>query len=106
MKLLNLGKTPQPELNDLRIEDVKPDMEVVVKSSGERAIVVAVLYDKVTYRLSSGQYSCLPKDFVKRFGVPADPSYEVCKQNLAKALNVPDDVAATILKTGTMPEGF
>lgn len=116
MKKMNLGGTGF-ELPPLDLSKVKEGMTVVDRQDSGYAEVVAVLHSKVTFRNTEGQYSMLPEDFVKRFAaVPEEfvrrfgdvsgPTYEECKRNLSRALNVPDDVAATILKTGKMPEGF
>lgn len=105
MKKLNLGGTTL-QSSPLDMSQLTKGMTIVNLATGEHAMVVAVFPNKVTYRDSTGQYSMLPADFVKRFAAIREPSYEECKRNLSKALDVPDDVAATILKTGKMPEGF
>lgn len=116
MKKMNLtGHTG--ELQPLDLSRVTEGMTVIDRQDSSYAEVVAVLRDKITFRTADGQYSMSPEDFVKRFAaVPEEfvrrfgdvsgPTYEECKRNLSKALDVPDDVAATILKTGEMPEGF
>lgn len=105
------------ELPPLDLSKITAGMTVIDRQNSSYVEVVAVLRSKVTFRTAEGQYSMLPEDFIKRFaavpeefvrrfGNVSEPTYEECKLNLSKALNVPDDVAATILKTGKMPEGF
>lgn len=105
MKKMNLGGTVSQPL-PLDVSQLTEGMTVADRGTGEQAQIVAILRSKITFRTATGQYSMLPPDFVKKFGACPEPTYEECKHNLSRALNVPDDVAATILKTGKVPDGF